>query len=117
VLVLVNLAANVGPEFLGHIAGGIQRGVRAPNADGIAQRALALGMVAIRDAGGDGVAHDLGVIELCCATIGARHEDAANGIRDAVPGGAGAELEITRDLMQERRNTEVVISVPIPVPA
>lgn len=100
--VLMNLVANVGPEFLGHIAGGIQHCVRAPDADGIAQRALAFGMVGIRDAGGDGAAHDLGVIELRCATIGARHEDAANGIHDTAPGGAGAELEITRVLMQER---------------
>jgi len=105
---LVNLAADVGPEFLGPIAGGIQHGVRAPNADGIAQCTLALGMVGIRDAGGDGVAHNLGVIELCCATIGARHEDAASGIQDAAPSGSWC---------RSAGNTEVVISVPIPVSA
>lgn len=100
---LVNLATNIGPEFLGHIADRIQHDAGAPDAQSVAQCTLVLWMIGARNTGRHGVAHNLGVIELKLATIASSDEDAAHRIRGAVPGSARAELEIARVLTQDRR--------------
>ncbi len=101
-LVVVDLAADVGPEFFGYVAECVQEDVGAPDGHSVAEGALVVGMVGVGDAGGDGVAHDFGIIELEFAAVGASDEDAADGILRAVPLGAGAELKIARVLMKER---------------
>src|SRR5882762_3580435 len=70
VLVVVDLAADVGPEFFGYVAECVQEDVGAPDGHSIAEGALVLGMVGVGDAGGDGVAYDFGIIELELAAIG-----------------------------------------------
>jgi len=97
----MNFAAEVGPEFLGEVAECVEEDVGAPDGHGVAKVALIGRMVGVGDAGGDGVADDFGVIELRFATVGASDEDTADGIFDAVPGAAGAELEVTRVLMKK----------------
>ena len=69
-----NPAAKVGPEFLGYIANRAQQDVGAPDAECIAERALALWMVQVRNTGRHAVAHDLRVIELRFAAVGARDD-------------------------------------------
>src|SRR5215469_13774628 len=59
-------------------------------------------MVDVRNTGRDGVAHDLGVIELPFAAIRASDEDLAHRIDRAVPGTAFTEPEVARVLMQKR---------------
>ena len=46
----MNFAPNVGPEFLGHIAEGVQNDVSAPDTDRVAECALVWWMVRVRDA-------------------------------------------------------------------
>src|SRR5580693_8744937 len=101
--VVVDLAADVGPEFLGYVTDCVEEDVGAPDAHGTAEGALVLRVVGVRDAGGDGVANDFGVIELSFPTVGASDEDAADGILRAVPGAARAELKIARILIEDRR--------------
>jgi len=99
--VIVNFAADVGPEFFGQVADGVEEDVGAPDVHGVAEGALVVGVIGVGDAGGDGGAYDFGVIELEGATVGAGDEDAADGILHAVPLAAYAELEIAGVLMEE----------------
>ena len=102
VAVVVDFATEVGPEFFGQVADGVEKDVGAPDGHGVAEGALIFGMVGIGDTGGYGVADDFGVVELEFAAVGAGNEDATYGIFRAMPGGAGAELEVARVLMEER---------------
>src|SRR5579883_542219 len=97
-----SFAAEVGPEFLGHVADGVEHDVGAPDAKGVAEVALILRQVGVGEAGGDAVAEDFGIVELNGAAIAACDEDAAEGIDGAAPGAAGAELEVTRILFEYR---------------
>jgi len=98
----MNFAPNVGPEFLGHIAEGVQHDVSAPDADRVAQCALVRWMVRVRNTCRDGIAHNLGVIKLTFTSIGASDEDLAHSVHRPVPGTGFAKLEISRVLMQKR---------------
>jgi hypothetical protein len=98
----MNVAPNVGPEFLGHIAEGVQHDVSAPDIDRVADSALVWWMVRVRDTCRDGVAHNLGVIKLTPASIGAGDEDLAHSVHRAVPGTGFAKLEISGVLMPKR---------------
>ena len=60
----MNVAPNVGSEFLGHIAEGVQHDVSAPDIDRVAESALVWWMVRVRDGLRDGVAHNLRVIKI-----------------------------------------------------
>ena len=86
--VVMNFAAEVGPEFFGEVADGVEKDVGAPDGHGVAEGTLVLRMVGVGDTGGDGVADDFGIVELEFAAVGAGNEDAAYGIFRAMPGGA-----------------------------
>ena len=98
----MNFAPNVGPEFLGHIAEGVQHETSAPDTDPVAECALVWWMVRVRNASRDGVAHNLGVIKLTFTSNGAGDKDLAHSVHPAVPGTGFAKLEISRVLMQKR---------------
>ena len=98
----MNFAPNVGPEFLGDIAEGVQHDVSAPDTDRVGQCALVSWMVRVRNACRDGVAQNLGVIKLTLTRIGASDEDLAHSVHRAVPGTGFAKLEISWVLMQKR---------------
>src|ERR1700739_3257842 len=61
--------AQVGPELLSHVAEGVQQDVGAPDVEGVAQGALALRVVGVRNSSGHGVADDFRGIELKGATV------------------------------------------------
>ena len=98
---MAELAAEVGPEFFGDVAEHVEHDVGAPDVEGVAEGALALGMVGVGDAGGNGVADDFGIIELEGAVIGASDKDAGGGVQQATTDSALAELEIARVLVQD----------------
>jgi len=98
----MNFAPNVGPEFLGHIAEGVQHETSAPDTDPVAECALVWWMVRVRNASRDGVAHNLGVIKLTFTSNGAGDKDLAHSVHPSVPGTGFAKLEISRVLMQKR---------------
>src|ERR1700739_1966493 len=93
--------AQVGPELLSHVAEGVQQDVGAPDVEGVAQGALALRVVGVRNSSGHGVADDFRGIELKGATVtvvtkcGSWHTSC-----DAHA--ALAELEVARVLMKQR---------------
>ena len=97
---LANLAAKVGPEFLGQVANHIQQHGGAPDVDRVAQRALALWIIRVRNTRGDGTARNLGVIDLQRPTVCLRDEGAAHRIHRATPLAAFTQPEIAGVLMK-----------------
>ena len=113
-LLFLQLAANIGPEFLDHESDRVVAHLRTPNAGGIGQGAIAgivlgnphtvktiertAGVVAVsRDGGGDGAAKHLGKVELPLARIAASDDDAAGGVagaRDKAPLGLREKARI-----------------------
>jgi hypothetical protein len=104
ILLPVQLAANIRPEFLHYQSDRIPAHLRAPYAARIPQRSITARMIGIRgDGRGYRASCNFREIELGVPGVGARDHDAAHGISEATAKPALARLIKPRILLRERR--------------
>ena len=93
-LFVEDFVADVGPKFFDDVKEGVESKLLSPFGSGVAEGAVGGGVVEVGDARGDGIASDLGGIELIAAVIAARDDLAADSVSGAAPESAGAFDEV-----------------------
>jgi hypothetical protein len=100
----VQLPPNIRPEFLDQIIQSVKPNLGCPDARRGRQISIGFRVIGIsRDDGCGRAAEKLGIVDLRLPGIGACHEDTCHCIENSAFDSALARLEVTRVLMQDRR--------------